>query len=240
MRLRFRLPALLLLALALRAQGPIATKAGLIYFAEGAVLLNGETLAPGQGQLLFVEEGGTIRTAVGRAELLIGASNYLRLGENTLVHMLSSDLSNVELKLEAGVVMIEVAKASEDTPIILQCASSKVRVDRRGLYRVDHASAVRLKVFDGRAQVQTAEGAGHVKDGWMMDVAPGTSPSEPQKFSRKNKDGFELWSADRSAHLAKLRRARRDDPTTLGGELQPMYSPQTSPRGKRFPDGRSN
>lgn len=240
MRLLFRLPAFLLFALVLPAQGPIATKAGLIYFAEGAVLLNGEPLTPGEGQLLFVEEGGTISTGVGRAELLIGAVNYLRLGEHTVVQMLSSELSEVELKLESGVVMLEVGKGSQDAPIALQCAASKVRIGRRGLYRIDHASAMRLKVFDGRAQVHTAAGPGLVKEGWMLELAAAAPPSAPRKFQRKQKDGFDLWSDDRSAQLAKLRSARKGDPTTLGGELQPMYSPQTSPRGKRFPDGGSN
>jgi hypothetical protein len=239
MRLLFRLPAFLLLALVLPAQGPIATKAGLIYFAEGAVLLNGEPLTPGEGQLLFVEEGGTISTGVGRAELLIGTVNYLRLGENTVVHMLSSGLSEVEMKLESGVVMLEVGKASQDAPIALQCAESKVQIGRRGLYRIDHASAMRLKVYDGRAHVHTAEGAGLVKEGWMLELAAAPR-SEPKKFQRKQKDGFDLWSDDRSAQLAKLRSARQSDSSTLGGELQPMYSPQTSPRGKRFPDGGSN
>jgi hypothetical protein len=236
----FRPAALLLLTLASQAQGPVATKAGLIYFAEGTVLLNNQPLMPGQGQLLFVEEGGAISTVAGRAELLIGTANYLRLGEDTIVRMLSSDLSGVELRLETGVIMLEVGEASQDTPITVQCVSSKVQIGRRGLYRVDQGSAKRLKVFDGRAQVHTAEGGNLVKEGWMIGLPPESRASEPHEFPRKQKDAFDLWSADRSNQLARTKASRPGDSATLGGELQPMYSPQTSPRAKRFPDGRSN
>jgi hypothetical protein len=240
MRLLILLIGLLLPAVAAPAQGPVATKAGLIYFAEGAVLLDGEPLTPGQGQFLFVEEGSKISTGFGRAELLIGISNYVRLGEDTIVQMLSSDLSEVELELHSGRIIIEVGKAFGDTPLTVRCTSSQVQIQRRGLYRLEHAPEMRLKVFDGRAQVQTDAEADLLKAGWMIDLAAHPAGPEPRKFPRKHKDGFDLWSADRSAHLSRMRGRRQDDPTTLGGELQPMYSPQTSPRAKRFPDGGSN
>ncbi len=228
------------LAPQLSAQAPpVAVKAGLIYFAEGEVLLdNGPLTAPSSSEFIVVEEGHELGTRVGRAEVFLQESNYLRLAENTKIRMDSSDLSDVRLEVAQGAAVFEIGKLSRRQTVTFNCGGSAVRVIRAGVYRADCGKdSGSVRVFRGRVMVNGPTSSVLVKGGRMILLDRREPAVNPQKFDRKHKDAFHLWNEDRTAFLSAFKAARQPHATTLGGDLDPIYGRTGRPKD-RSPDGR--
>ena len=227
------------LAPQLSAQAPpVAVKAGLIYFAEGEVLLNSAPLtAPSSGEFIVVGEGHELGTRAGRAEMFLQEFNYLRLAEQTKIRMDSSDLSGVRLEVAQGAAMLEIGKLGRRRTVTFNCGGSAVRVMREGVYRADCGmDSGSVRVFRGRVMVQRPAASVIVKAGSMILLDRREPAVNPQKFDRKHKDAFHLWSEHRAAFLSAFK-AARPNAATLGGDLNPVYGLTGRPKD-RSPDGR--
>src|SRR6516225_2361488 len=82
--------------LTLRAVGQsvISTRSGIVHFFEGAVYLGDQPLESHPGRFSIVPQGTELRTAEGRAEVLLTPGVFLRVGENSAIRMLASELSH--------------------------------------------------------------------------------------------------------------------------------------------------
>ena len=69
------------LALSASAQSVISTHSGVIYFSEGAVYVGDQPLERYPGKFPSVPQGAELRTADGRAEVLLTPGVFLRMGE---------------------------------------------------------------------------------------------------------------------------------------------------------------
>ena len=88
------------LALPAGAQSVISTHSGLIHFFEGAVYLGDQPLESHLGRFPSVPQGGELRTAEGRAEVLLTPGVFLRMGERSAIRMVSNDLADTQVELE--------------------------------------------------------------------------------------------------------------------------------------------
>ncbi len=164
------------------AQDVISHRPGLLTYTVGVVELLGAR--PGQdqpGRLVHVEEDQALVTETGRAEILLGPDRFLRLGDATHIELVSAEASDVELRLRAGSVIVDLPRALHSDRITLWCDDARVRIVQRGLYRLDRPPGQRatLKVFRGKAivaahydtSVRTPPPRTHVRDD-ETDIAP--------------------------------------------------------------------
>src|SRR5436305_11687241 len=92
------LASVALLAVPAAAQSVIAARSGVVHYLEGAVYFGDQTLEPQLGTFPMIPEDSVIRTEQGRAEILLTPGVFLRIGDNTAVRLLTSDLEDTRLE----------------------------------------------------------------------------------------------------------------------------------------------
>jgi hypothetical protein len=120
-----------------RAQQVIAVKAGMIIYTEGEVFKDNETVQHAGKRFITLKDGQTLRTEMGRAELLLSPNVYLRVGENSTLRMERDLLDDTRLTLDSGSALIEVVQATKGNLIHVRCGASLIEIARTGLYRLD-------------------------------------------------------------------------------------------------------
>lgn len=179
----------------------ISARAGGVNYIEGDVGIVREFGK--SGRLLkgdVIEVGDRVSTgANGRAEILLNPGSYLRLAENSAFEFQTTDLENLQLKVDRGSAILEVYAANDFT-VSLRSPKDDFRLIRTGVYRLDVGADGngRLEVWKGRAEA----GDSVLKSGRAAVSSEGDAVVV-EKFSRDDKDAFETWSKFRSKDLAK-------------------------------------
>jgi hypothetical protein len=162
-------------ALTLLADGQsvVSTRSGIVHFFEGAVYLADQPLESHPGRFSSVPQGAELRTAAGRAEVLLTPGVFLRIGENSSIRMLANELSNTRVELLAGSSIVDSAEPSSGTSVTLICRNWNVRFPEQGVYRID-SDPPRLWVLQGEAEVSgdTDARALLVEQGMDVPFAP--------------------------------------------------------------------
>src|SRR6476469_7474053 len=84
------------------AQSVISAHSGLIHYVEGQVSLDGKQVEVKNASFPEVKENMELRTADGRAEVLLSPGAFLRLGENSAIRMVSNKLTDSRLEFLSG------------------------------------------------------------------------------------------------------------------------------------------
>jgi len=187
-----------LVAGALPAQSVISTHSGLIHYFEGTVYLGDQVLESHPGRFPTVPAGGELRTADGRAEVLLTPGVFLRLGERTSIRLVANDLTDTQVELEAGSVVVDADEPNLNTAVTLIYKEWRVRFPGKGAYRMD-ADPPRLSVRQGRAEVLSAASAQpvNVDQGMSLPFA-GVLILEASSMP---KDGLSDWSTGRGQSI---------------------------------------
>jgi hypothetical protein len=197
------------------AQYLVSARAGLVNYAQGEVWLQTSSdplsrrLAPHQQ----LEDGDTILTRNGRAEILLNPGSVLRLDRHTEIAFRHTDLPLVEFGIATGTALLEAAGLNREIILRGQTPHAAFRIKKSGLYRIDvRTDATRLLVRSGEMEL-FVEGRTHaLKKGQRATVAPAQveivkgPTSEPL-------DEFELWAKERTEVLIAANRSltrRRD------------------------------
>jgi FecR-like protein len=195
-----RLAVVLLVVLAASfqafAQTVISTHSGTVYFFEGSVWLGDQRLEQKFGKFPTIGEGGELRTQDGRAEVLLTPGVFLRMGENSRVRLVSSNLADTRVELLDGSAVIEAKDPSADTSATVSYKGWQIKVPERGIYRIDTVPP-QVKVYKGEAQV-VAEGNKDtvaVKDGQVLPLA-GVLVADASQGELN--DSFDRWAMERS------------------------------------------
>lgn len=188
----------------------ISAKAGAVNHVEGAVSVI--RTSGTSGSLLKrdrVEVGDRVTTGSnGRAEVLLNPGSYVRLSGNSSFEFGTTDLEDLQLKLDSGSAIFEVF-AADEFRVSITTPKGKVALIDTGIYRVDVASdgTALLSVTKGKAEVGESS-ATVVKEGRTGTV--GTSTVAVAKFDKGKRDNFAQWSKDRSNELAKVSSSIKD------------------------------
>ncbi|MEX2260613.1 MAG: hypothetical protein WD696_01610 [Bryobacteraceae bacterium] len=185
-------------SLPLLAQSVISARAGLIHYTEGRVLVNDKPVISKPGTFSDLREKGTMRTEAGRAEILLTPGAFLRIAEKTSIRMLSDRLSDTQVEFLGGSVLIEVVDLQKENAIAILAGSVRVMPRKEGIYRLD-SNPLRLRVYDGEAQVASATDNIAVKGGRELPLE-GVWAAE--KFNAKTGDAFHRWSRRRAEYIA--------------------------------------
>ncbi len=188
---------LLFYPVGLLAQSIIGARPGLIHYTVGDVYVDGQAIQIASQQYPMLNEGQVVRTARGRAEILLAPEIFLRLGEWGTLRLIHSHPENAEVELLKGVALVEVVKMPRGSKIQIQCAKTRTELKSVGVYRFDVNSAV-IHVYGGKVEVSSSGRKLEMGRGKAMNLA-GTA--YPVKFTPKDADPLYRWAAHRSFFL---------------------------------------
>ena len=149
--------AVLALTLPASAQSVISTHSGVIHYFEGAVYLGDQPLEARLGKYTTMPQGAELRTADGRAEVLLTPGVFIRLGERSAIQLTGNDLADTQVELRSGSAIVDAGEQNADTSVTLRYKDWKIHFVQKGVYRID-SDPPRLWVRQGKAEVFTAPG----------------------------------------------------------------------------------
>ena len=144
-----------------------------------------------QGDSLWT--GGNART-----EVDYGGGRF-RLAGGTNVHVSRLDERRLALFVAAGDVIVRVPYLQPGESVRVDTASTRIALDRPGLYRIDVGAdppRTALIVREGEAAVATVNGEESVLPGQIASVS-GTRGVKADVRQGGGLDGFDTWSAER-------------------------------------------
>lgn len=206
------------------AQPPIASRAGLIYYAEGEIRLNDhevERFMP----MVRVSAGDRLKVSDGKTEMLLQPRNFLRLASSSEVEMLADALSDVQLKVR-GTAILDLGIVNARTRVRASCGDVVIDILQPGTYRLDcerDHQPDSLAVMRGRATL----------DGFRRQVEVTTHQfvllnreMKPTALRGRRSDSFDDWSAARAALILSKQVKGRTLTPPNGVTVQPADSPR--------------
>lgn len=176
-------------------QSVISTHSGVIYYFDGAVYLGGQPLQPHLGTFPTVPRGAELRTAQGRAEVLLTPGVFLRMGEQSSIRLVSNDLANTQVELRSGSAIVDSGQPGAGTSVTLVYKDWQVRSTQPGSYRID-SDPPRLFVVKGDAEVTGGTGGQPVKVDQGMDL-PFAKVLVPEQAAGEPVDSLSVWDQGR-------------------------------------------
>ena len=180
-------------------QAVISTRSGIVHFFEGAVSMSGQPLETHFGKFPTIPEGAELRTAQGRAEVLLTPGVFLRVGENSAIRLVAAALADTRVEVLAGSALVESTDTAPGTSVILTYKDWNIRQARAGNYRVD-CDPPRVKVRGGSVEVWTA-GAAPVQVAQGMDL-PFAAVLVPVDSAVEGPDSLNDWSEGRAQSIS--------------------------------------
>jgi hypothetical protein len=181
---------------------------GTLNYVEGQASIEGRPLSPQSVGKATLEAGQVLATANGNAEILLTPGIFLRLGNDSTVQMVSTDLTHTEVKLEQGRANVEVDQIYPQNTILVDLKNGQTQLLKNGLYAFDAGNGT-VRVFDGKAAVYP--GANPQANVKPIDVKGGHQLAlngELLKTQGFNKDQAKTdplykWSSLRSNYLGE-------------------------------------
>lgn len=180
------------------AQSVIATRAGLISYAEHGVFIDGRRVEISPAHPSFASENAVVRTGRGPAEVLLGPCTVMWVGAHSSFRLIANALSDTRVELLAGSAMVDAGEGEKDNKSTLLLQSAATVVDRKGVYRFDAAPA-EVKVLSGRLTVEWAGRHTAVLSGSLLALDGSISA---RKFDRRDTDALFEWSRSRATAWA--------------------------------------
>ena len=197
-----------LLASFASGQDVISAKSGLIHYIEGDVFLADKAVVQKFGEYPEMKTGQHLRTETGRAEILLTPGVFLRMSENSEIAMTKNALTDTQIDIVKGSVLLEAGEVLKEQGIELTVQGSVLDVRKRGVFRIDAGTPPRVRAFDGEITLVEAGRPVNVKEGRQLLL---TSVPVVEKFSKDDTDSFYRWAGRRSGYLslANVSAARR-------------------------------
>ena len=181
-------------------QSVISTHSGVVHFFEGSVYLGEQPLESHPGKFAIVPIGAELRTAQGRAEVLLTPGVFLRLGEGSVMRMVDNDLSHTRVELLSGSAVVDSDEPSSGTSVSLLYKHWSVRFQEQGAYRID-CEPPRLWVLRGKVEAYTEshDAPVSVETGMYMPFA---ALLLPERAIDPPRDTLNAWSEERQQSIS--------------------------------------
>ena len=170
----------------------ISAKPGGVNYVEGNVFLDGKAISPENLKATFVNANETISTDIGKAEVLLSPGVFLRLGDNTRVRMVSPSLTDTQLELKAGEMMIEADDIVKDSQVTVLDHEHSVLIDRNGLYKFTAGDSASVAVLEGKVNILNGDRKTDIGKGHQVFL--GDAGLKNKKFDSKAPDELYAWS----------------------------------------------
>jgi hypothetical protein len=203
---QFATSAILLAAAAVAApaQMVVSAHSGTVHYSEGAVSIDGAQVKSQPGHFDQIKEQSVLRTAQGRAEILLTPGVFFRVGANSAVKLLDNRLESTRVELLSGSATLETDTALQGdkykhAPVTIVFKSYEIQPIKDGLLEITSDPA-QVLVFKGDASVSSGDNHVTVKDGHEVFL---TAALATEKFDEKSvADDNYLWARDRSAEIS--------------------------------------
>jgi hypothetical protein len=200
------------------SQEVVSARSGVVHFLQGAVSLDDQPLDRKAGAFPTMKEGSVLRTAKGRAELLLTPNVFLRLDENSAVRMLSSSLTDTRLEFLQGSMILDSISAPGDPAIALTYKQSQIHFPKHGAFRLDSDTDV-LRAYSGEAEVLPAGGKPVSIDNAHLYFF--TLGLETNKFMDGSDDEFYDWAKDRHETISSENQLAQDALDSSQADIDP-------------------
>jgi len=180
-----------------RADESTTARVGALQYIEGRAFIDDRVVQGNQDKLPILDEGDSLRTGKGHAEMLLTPGVFLRLDAQSEVKLVRASLTDTLVELNRGASIMEVDDLHKDNRIRLQVGSETVTVLKTGLYRFD-AQPAKVEVLKGK--VETTEGDRSLKAGKNHEVL--SAGLQESKFKAIPDDDLSRWSRLRSEYEA--------------------------------------
>jgi hypothetical protein len=181
---------------------------GTVNYIQGQAFIDGQAVNPAMIGSAQLQGNQALTTQSGKAEVLLTAGAFLRLGAGGSMRMILSSPAGVTVQLERGHAILE---ADQDDHVVdhsnlqVLVGPATIHIQKHGLYDFN-AISNSVRVFDGKAVVMQGGRKVDVDGGHEVFLA-GPSQLKSQKFDRNvaNAGGDDLfaWSQGRSGFLAE-------------------------------------
>jgi hypothetical protein len=183
-------------------QGPPAP--GTLNYIEGQATLNGQPVDSKSVSSQALMPGMVLSTSNGKVEMLLSPGVFLRVGENSRLRMISSNLTDTEVALDSGQATVEADYFPSANHLVVDQGTASTNILKRGLYVLNtNANEPFVQVLDGKARVSL--NGKHVnvdKDG---GVILGSGKLKVRNYNPKQTQDEALvrWSRLRSEYEAE-------------------------------------
>jgi hypothetical protein len=176
---------------------------GTVNYIEGQAFIGTQGLNSKAISSVELQPGRSLSTESGKVELLLTPGVFLRVGDNSLVKMISPSITDTEVEVNAGQAMIEVAEIHPENNLLVDADDLTTKLLKTGLYDFD-VNHSELLVFAGEAEVQEGNKHATVKAGHELSLTENGAPKS-RRFDKKSYSNDDLyrWSSLRSAYLAE-------------------------------------
>ena len=165
-----------LLAAPLLAEGANPARPGTLNYIEGNASIDGRALTSHSVGNTEIEAGGTLATANGKAEILLTPGVFLRVGENSVVRMISPNLTHTEVAIDRGRAEVEVDQLHKQNGIQIDVKNGQALLLKNGLYEFN-ADDTTVRVWDALTGAQLA----------VLRGMPTTAPNSPAAAAEAEK-----------------------------------------------------
>lgn len=174
------------------AQKMVTARAGMVYYAEGSLLVDGKTVRAGsRDQRPMIGDGQTVSTPRGHAEILLGPDAVLWTGTGAEIRVDDTSLETAALHLLKGSAVIEIRKRLTQNSVQLEFGGQAATLSRAGVYRFE-ASPATLRVWSGEVELVQGALTGKVARGYEA------REGQVRSFDRSERDELHYWAAYRS------------------------------------------
>ena len=176
---------------------------GTLNYVEGQAYIGQDSLNANSIGNEMLRPGETLATDNGKAEILLTPGVFLRVDSNSAVKMISPSITDTEVELGQGRVMVEVAEIHDQNNLRISEGGVETRLVKKGVYEFD-ADRQEILVFDGKADVQDGDRTISVGGGKRLDLnSDGELKAHDfDKDNYKQSDIYQ-WSSLRSSYLAE-------------------------------------
>jgi hypothetical protein len=179
-------------------QSIISAQSGLVHFTQGQVFVRDKAVQAERGVFPLVSADQTLRTAAGKAEVLLNPGVFLRLGENSSIRMISTQLTASKVELISGAFIVEAMEINKKSTVAFSLADATVTIGKQGLYRLE-VNPPALRVDAGTAIVQSGNRRIEVGKGKMLAL---DGAWVTKKFDPRVQDDLDTWSFNRANTVA--------------------------------------
>ena len=182
-------------------QMAISAKAGLINVADGEVFVDGKAVEHNPNGFTTIPKDGTLKTAEGRAEVLLTPGSFLRVSEFSSFRLADNNTDNVAIDLLEGAALVEVTELLDQNQLTFRAQNQVIRPMKGGVYLIEISPVARVRAYDGgEVMVSVNDEQFVVKsnrelvasaDGWVVN-----------KFDSADTDPLYRWAKRRSEYIS--------------------------------------
>lgn len=194
---------------------------GSINYVEGQASIGTIALTAESIGTVELDKDQILTTQAGKVEILLTPGVFLRVGDNSVIKMVSPGLANTEVALQKGRALVEVLDIRKENNIRIDQDDASTKLLKKGLYDFD-ADHNQVRVFAGRAEVHIGSQMVTVSGEHQVTLTAGAKLRAQSFDTRQYEDDFYRWSGLRSGYLSE---ASVDEARTYIGVGVGWYGP---------------